>query len=272
MIAILADIHGNYPALEAVLEDMPNVSQIWVLGDFVTGAPYPTEVLDRLLNLHIPVCSVLGNHDEALLLKRGSKKTKQFGIFEWVEQILKPEHWAFLEGLPKTLHVGDSVLLYHGTPEKYDGAIITQNDAKQVAETHNYKWLVGGHRHQFKLFKVSTQRVMIPGAVGISIDRIGGLASYALLDEQTGKCVFRHVSYDVDSVIAAMDKSPISELAPGITNCIKKELLSGKLYMMSLVRFAFEYAEKQLGHRPDEVPHELWDEAEKKWDGSEFVG
>ena len=271
MIAILADIHGNYPALEAVLDDMPCVSEVWVVGDFVTGVPYPNEVLDRLLELPMPVYSVLGNHDETLLLKRGIKKGKQFGIFEWVEGNLKPHHWDFLEGLPKILNVGRDVLLYHGTPDKLDGAIITQNDAEQAAETHKYKWLIGGHRHQFKLFSVGEQKVMIPGSVGISINRIGGLASYALLDEQTGKYAFRHVSYDACAVVCDMDKSPIMELAPGITSCLKKELLTGRLYMMSLVRFAFWYEKKQLGYRPDEVPFDLWDEAEKKWDGSEFT-
>ena len=272
MVAILADIHGNFPALKAVLDDMPRVSQVWLLGDLVTGAPYPLEVLESLMNLPMPVYSVMGNHDETLLLKRGQKKGKQFGIFEWVEQVLLPHHWDYMEGLPKTLEVGENALLYHGTPEKYDGAVITHDDAANVAKSHGYKWLVGGHRHQFKFFKVGPQNVMIPGSVGLSIDRIGGLAAYALLDEQTGKYAFRHLSYDVDSVVEAIKKSPISELAPGITNCLKKELLTGRLYMMSLVKFAFLHADKILGAMPHEVPFDLWNEAEKLWDGSEFVG
>ncbi len=48
MIAILADIHANLPALTTVLEDLPEVSAIWVLGDTIGEMPYPCEVLDRL--------------------------------------------------------------------------------------------------------------------------------------------------------------------------------------------------------------------------------
>ena len=67
MIALLADIHGNLHALGAVLADMPKVSQIWVLGDMLTGLPFPCEVLNRLLNIDIPVYAIQGNHEEALL-------------------------------------------------------------------------------------------------------------------------------------------------------------------------------------------------------------
>ena len=272
MIAILADIHGNYPALEAVIEDMPNVSQVWALGDFVTGAPFPNEALDRLLGLPMPVYSVLGNNDETLLLKRGIKKGKQLGIFSWVEENLKPHHWEFLEKLPKTLPAGNDALLYHGTPENTVGAIITNQDAKEVAARHGIKWLVGGHRHKTMLFRAGGQNVLIAGAVGIPFDGIGGMASYALLDESTGKLAFRHVTYDANSVEAAIDKSPIMEIAPGMASCVKKEILTGKPYMMSLMQFARQYAEKQLGRTLVEIPHDLWDEAEQKWDGSEFVG
>ena len=271
MIAIIADIHGNYPALEAVLEDLPEVKEIWMLGDFVTGVPFPIEVMERLINLPMPVHSVLGNQDEVLLVKRGTKKSRQFGIYEWVEEQLKPHHWEFLEGLPKTLAVGSDVLLYHGTPDNVLGAIITQHDAEQVAAAHSSKWLIGGHRHRPMLFRTGGQNVMIAGSVGVSFDGIGGMASYALLDENTGKFAFRNVSYDVESAVAAIENSPIAELAPGMSNCVKKEILTGKPYMMGLVQFASQYAEKMLGHKPDEIPHEIWSEAELKWDGSEFA-
>ena len=270
MIAIIADIHGNYPALEAVLEDMPKVDEVWLPGDFVTGVPFPKEVMERLIDLPMPVRPVLGNHDETLFLKRGIIKGKQFGIFEWVEEQLKPHHWEFLEGLPKNLSVGHDALLYHGTPDNVMGAIITQHDAEQVTAAHGSKWFVGGHRHKPMFFRTGGQNVMISGSAGISIDGIGGMASYALLDEHTGRYAFRQVSYDVESAVAAIDKSPITELAPGIAGCVKKEILTGKFYMMGLVQFAFQYAEKQLGYRPDEVPHEIWNEAELEWDGSEY--
>ena len=273
MIAILGDIHGNLPALEAVLENMPVVSQVWAVGDYVTGVPFPGEVIDRLQNLPVPVYSVLGNHDESLLNKRGGVYGKQFGIFGWVEEVLKPHHWAFLENLPKTLVIDNlplnrNALLFHGTPESTTGTIITRQDAEDVMAAHDFAYLAGGHRHKIIRIRKENQYVIVAGSVGISLDGSGGQASYALLDEKTGKAAFQIIDYDVDSAIAAIDKSPITELAPGISYCVKKELETGKPYMMSFVKFAFELAEKQLGYRPDEVPSELWDEAGKMWDKS----
>ena len=268
MIAAIADIHGNLPALEAVLDDMPKVDEIWVLGDYATGAPYPCEVFDRLFGLSAPLRCILGNHDETLLAQRGTKYGKQFGIFGWVQDCLKPHHWDFLESLPKTLDVDGLALLFHGKPEMTDGLIITRQDAETVAKSCGHKWLAGGHRHRFMVFRLRDRRLFIPGSVGISIDSIGGMASYALLCKDTGRLTFRQVSYDVDSVTTAIDKSPLVELAPGFSKSVKKELLTGRLYAMSLVKFGFDYAEKQLGFRPDEIPHDLWDEAEMLWDES----
>lgn len=268
VIAVIADIHGNLPALEAVLDDMPEVSEIWALGDFVTGAPYPCEVLERLLGLPVPARSVLGNQDEALLQKRGQKKTRQFGIHQWVEESLLPRHWAFLEGLGKSLAV-EGALLFHGTPEEAGGAVITQGHAEQLARAYGYRWLAGGHRHQARYFRMGGQGMFIPGAVGLSVDRMGGMAAYALLDGD--KLSFRYVPYDAWAVAAKMEKHPVAELAPGVARCVRQEILTGRCFMMSLVRHAFGCAEKQLGCRPDEIPGEIWDEAERTWDGSEYL-
>ena len=61
-IAALYDIHGNLPALDAVLQDVKNagVDRVFVGGDVVPG-PMPAETINRVLNLSIPVVSIHGN-------------------------------------------------------------------------------------------------------------------------------------------------------------------------------------------------------------------
>src|SRR5262245_38644388 len=76
-VAALYDIHGNLPALEAVLEQVraAAVDQVIVGGDVVPG-PMPQEVMDRLLGLEIPVRFIRGNGDrEVLELMRGGDGT-----------------------------------------------------------------------------------------------------------------------------------------------------------------------------------------------------
>ncbi len=63
--AIISDIHGNLEALEAVLADAGEVSQVWSLGDVVGYGPDPNECI-RLLRSYEHVC-VTGNHDYAAI-------------------------------------------------------------------------------------------------------------------------------------------------------------------------------------------------------------
>ena len=282
MIAVLADIHGNIHALEAIFDDMPMVSQIWVLGDSLGGLNYPCEVLDRLLNLNIPVYSVMGNHEGSLLdEKRGKlpdwRLGTQWGTMIWTSDALKPHHWEYIEGLKPALSI-DSVtegaLLFHSLPDRLRGYIFTDDAARKAAEGRPERILAGGHSHQARMFRIGRQIVLDVGSVGNALDGIGGVAAYALINEKndpTHNIVFRSVVYDVDSTVDSLVKSELMECAPGITQAIASELKTGRHYMMSLVSFAMCYAEKQLGFRPDNIPAEIWREAELKWDGSEWM-
>lgn len=64
-IAVLTDIHGNFPALKAVLEDIDHqrIDHIYCLGDLIAIGPYVNEVLEALFSLQ-DISIVAGNHDE----------------------------------------------------------------------------------------------------------------------------------------------------------------------------------------------------------------
>jgi hypothetical protein len=75
-VAALYDIHGNLPALEAVLQDIrqADVDQIVVGGDVVPG-PTPRETLKRLLELDLPTHFVYGNGERAILAQMAGART-----------------------------------------------------------------------------------------------------------------------------------------------------------------------------------------------------
>ena len=282
MIAVIADIHANLYALETIFDDMPIVSQIWLLGDSLGGLNYPCEVLDKLLNIDIPVYSIMGNHEEYLLNERLGKRpdwrlSAQWGTITWTADALKPRHWEYIENLKPILSV-DSVaggaLLFHGLPDNLKGYILNEDDAKKAAEGRPERILVSGHSHQARMFQVGKQVVLNVGSVGIALDGIGGMATYALINEENNsarKIIFRNIAYDVDSAISSLIKSELMERAPGITRAYALEMKTGRHYVMSLIIFAMNYAEKQLGFRPDNIPSEIWREAEFKWDCSEWM-
>jgi len=286
MIALLSDIHGNLHALEAVLANMPKVSQVWVMGDMLTGLAFPCEVLDRLLNMDIPAHFVMGNHEDWLL--RGYTKIKKghnahnpdvwegncLGTF--VFDAIQQHHWDFIQNLPRTLPietVPGGALLYHGSPSNIAGAIRTQDDAMQVAAEHPVKWLVGGHRHKSLFFRMGKKSVIVPGSVGNSQDGIAGVACYALIDEynRAPKITFRHVAYDVEAAALALQNSPLPELYPGFVKAVIAEITTGRYYLQGLTRFVHDYTRKQLGFLPDNIPVVLLHEAERLWACEEWT-
>jgi len=275
MIAILADIHGNLHALEAVLADMPKVDQIWSLGDMLSGPPFPCEVLEHLMNMDVPVYSVLGNNDERILTGRKTGFSRKFSADKWVSQHLKPHHVKFLEGLPICLSldtIRGGALLFHGTPENITGGVRNESDAIIAAKGYSERWLAGGHRHRSAHYSIGAQAFVVSGSVGLSIDGMGGMAAYTLLDETLAEpsVEFRHIPYDVDKAVSAIKNSTLMEVAPGLSRAYILELTNGKFYTMGLMTFAFDLAKKQMGYRPETVPDEIWLQAEREWDGSEW--
>ena len=121
-IAALYDIHGNLPALEAVLQDVrqAKVDQIVVGGDVVPG-PMPRETLGRLLDLDVPARFVHGNGELAILAQIDGARTGSITYwgttsgarppesivetYRWTAAQLHPEFAQVLESWPKTLQL-----------------------------------------------------------------------------------------------------------------------------------------------------------------------
>src|ERR1700753_790453 len=101
-VAVLSDIHGVLPALEAVLSE-PEVAaaeRIVLTGDIASG-PQPVEVLDRLVGLGDRVVWVRGNADRELVsLARGEDIDIPDPIAPWAAAQLRPDQVELLAGLP----------------------------------------------------------------------------------------------------------------------------------------------------------------------------
>jgi len=129
-VAALYDIHGNLPALEAVVQQVreAQVDQVVVGGDVLPG-PMSGETLACLLQLDIPVQFILGNGEVAVLAEKSGAEAPHWyrtipesarRVVRWQANQLSPEHERLLASWPKTLRVtipgpGD-VLFCHATP------------------------------------------------------------------------------------------------------------------------------------------------------------
>lgn len=115
-VALLSDVHGNLPALEAVIADVERtaIDAVWVLGDTVGYGADPNAVVERLRQLG--ALAVLGNHDAAAIGRVGTDGFNPVAAtaVRWTAGVLAEEAAAWLAGLPEVRQEGE-VLLCHGT-------------------------------------------------------------------------------------------------------------------------------------------------------------
>ena len=217
--AVLADIHGNSFALEAVLQDMKslNVEQAVNLGDFFSG-PIDADGTASLLMKH-DFLSDRGNHARYLIEEEPSKMGPSDRVA--FDQLSKT-HIQWIASLPPTRTVFDDVFLCHGTPRSdatywlervdEDGTVRSANLAEVIAEAEgiNASLLLCAHTHIPRCIRLPDGRTVAnPGSVGCPAydDDVPvyhhmqtGIpnASYALAEKLQGEwfLTFRSVPYD----------------------------------------------------------------------------
>jgi putative phosphoesterase len=205
-VAALYDIHGNLPALEAVLGDVrkTGVDQIVVGGDVVPG-PMPRESLACLQSLDVPVQFIHGNGDRVVCAQmRGMEPSEVPERFResirWTAQQLHPEYEQVLASWPSTIRVEISgigeVLFCHATPRN-DTEIFTQLTPQDrlapVFEALNVPLVICGHTHMQFDRMVGDIRVVNAGSVGMPFDEPG--AYWLLLGPGVQ---LRHTPYDLE--------------------------------------------------------------------------
>jgi len=215
-VAALYDIHGNLPALEAVLAEVERepVDAVVIGGDVASG-PMPAATLDLLDALPVPVHFVRGNADRVLDLEGIPEPNRSARL--WVAERLGEERLAFLAGLPLdvTLGVGGlgAVRFCHGAPGS-DGIVITKvtpdERLRSLLDGVAADVVVCGHTHvQFDRV-LDGVRVLNAGSVGAPYE--AEPAAYWL---ELGPGVrFRRTDYDIASTIERIRATGYPNLGP----------------------------------------------------------
>lgn len=218
-LAVLADIHGNLPALEAVIDDLSRreVDAVVNLGDCASGPLWPRETLAGLIALRWP--TVRGNHDRIL----GRDRPETMGPsdrFAYDETESAQRTWLAL--LPPALDLGHGIVAFHGRPgddEAYlledvtGGALVSADPATVAARLAGVEAAVvlTGHSHLPTLRHLPDGRLVLnPGSVGLPayddpdepahVSESGSpLARYAILRLEDGRVT------GVDQIALAYD-------------------------------------------------------------------
>jgi putative phosphoesterase len=209
-VAVLSDIHGVLPVLDAVLAepDVTGADLIVVTGDHAAG-PQPVEVLDRLCDLGERAVLVRGNADRALVaLARGDSSAagEVYGVSAWAATQLSDDYVRLLADLPHPVTVDvegfGSVVFCHGTPRDDEEVVLVDSRLERWAEVfadlpHTVRTVLCGHTHMPFVRLVDRRLVINPGSIGMPYGRPGG--SWALL--QDGQVALRHTAVDVEAAI-----------------------------------------------------------------------
>jgi putative phosphoesterase len=201
-VAAISDIHGNLPALEAVLADIERegIEEIVVAGDSVSG-PWPAEVFDLLEAAGAQI--VHGNADRAEEVAAHSTE-----LASWNAERLGPRRTATVLAWPSTVELTveglGSVLVCHSTPTS-DTPIYTRltpdDELVSLLGPVEAAVLVCGHTHmQYDRRLSNGLRVVNPGSVGMPYEGRSG-AYWAVLGPGAE---LRHTDYDTEACVAAI--------------------------------------------------------------------
>jgi putative phosphoesterase len=213
-LLILSDIHGNWPALEAVIEAEPAFDAVAFCGDVVDYGPYPVECLRWLAEK--PDHLVRGNHDNALAFDldcrcMGTFRAYSLATRAWHRTLLSSADHEFLRRMP-TLHwfewEGRHFRMAHATPQGDLFEYLPMDQWGERVKDLDADFVLLGHTHIQGMRTFGRITVVNPGSVGLARDR-GGEACYAVYSGH--RVELKQVPYDVSRTLAGLQGAPLPE-------------------------------------------------------------
>ena len=249
-IAILADIHGNVPALEAVVADLAAVSpeEVLVGGDLVGRGPRGSAVIARVRQLDWP--TIRGNHEDYLLDFRHRRvpaewwRRDEWAASRWMAAELSEDDVAYLDTLPysMTSRLEPGLLLTHGTPRSAREGLGPWTSDRAMCEhldSIEQNLLVVAHTHRPLRRVLPAGEVVNVGSVGLPFngDR---RAQYAVLRRGDGgwETEFRQVEYDVEHTLASYRDSGFLAAGGVTAELLAMELRHARPYLVPFITWA----------------------------------
>ncbi len=209
-IALISDVHANFPALEAVLADarMRGASVVLHAGDLTGYGPFPDEVINLVRDRHI--ISVIGNYDLSVLSRKWKKgkparREKQLAM-RWAYHQISPGNRSWLASLPRMIRIrvrGIPLILTHGSPDsltEYLDYGTPDTRLHEIAAAEKGGVIITGHSHRAAAREVDGVWFINAGSVGRPEDG-DPRACYALLTVDPFSVIHIRVPYEIDRTI-----------------------------------------------------------------------
>jgi putative phosphoesterase len=282
-LAVLADTHGNLPALEAVLADIEryDVDHIVVAGDLV-GGPKPVETVHLLRTLDSWV--IQGNSDINFVRYAVGKPpaewrtSLQWGLTRWGVRQLNTDTLDFIASLPEQrvvdLSNADAIRVVHGSPRDPAGSIYPDRDPatldlalSQISEPA----LVCGHTHEPWMRERDGRLALNPGAVCGPLNG-DTRAQYALLTWQDERWQVEHraVPYDLSQIWTDFEESGLLEEGGALARSFLLSIETGLNISDQFLSYAYRLAAEAGHENCATIPDAIWERASETfdWDGA----
>ena len=213
-IGIIADIHANLTAWEAVWPKLKKCKIILNAGDLTGYYADVNESVNFLRRNQKQIISILGNHDRYLLkgkLPPGTNLLAQKPLALSCQKITSA-NLKFLKKLndQELLEIeGLKIGLFHGSPTNPDEYIYPDTPIGQFKNS-SFDYIILGHTHWPMTRKVGQTIIINPGSVGQSRDK-NRKASYAILNTRERKIEIKRVEYNIEAVCRKIEKLGFDE-------------------------------------------------------------
>jgi predicted phosphodiesterase len=252
-LALLADIHGNLPALEAVLADLApfRVDHIVVAGDAVNWGPFSAGVMERIAAGGW--AAVRGNNEYYLLdyetprAPTAWRDRDQWPLLPWLKRQLAGRHQTLIAAWPDSLSLrfpdAPPVRVVHGTPRShsepiYPAPLSSEAEVAAMLASVEEPLVIAGHTHIPVDRTVGRWRVLNPGSVGVPLDG-KHCGRYLLLEAVGGdwRAEFRSVPIDPAPVLREFERQGFRDECGVIGHLVMQEFVSARLELHPFVRW-----------------------------------
>ncbi|MGH3321059.1 MAG: metallophosphoesterase family protein [Streptosporangiaceae bacterium] len=226
--AVLSDIHGHLPALEAVLRDVDAVgADVIVLNGDIAEGPLPAETLDLLASLGDRAVWVRGNGDRWAVDAYDGRYEPTGGpadaSVEWTAARISQEHRDRLAALPLTVRLDvdglGAVLFCHATPRNDTEIVLVDSPMARYEEVFggiDESTVVVGHTHMPFDRLADRRRIVNPGSVGMPY---GGTGAYwALIGPDV---TLRHTAYDLEAAGERLHRGGMPDIEPFVEENVR---------------------------------------------------
>lgn len=249
-IAIIADIHANLFALDAVIEDLRGrqLDEVIVAGDVVGRGPQGNAVVHRIQELGWPC--VRGNHEDYLLsFWRGDipdswRIEEEWAASRWMADELDEEAIAFIDALPFSYrsNVAPAIEVFHGSPNSHSEGIghwTPKSRLLELLKAIEGSVLVCAHTHRPLKANTKDGLVVNAGSVGLPFNG-DWRAQYAILEgnDDQWEVSFRRVSYPRDQFLELYERSGFVDQGKITAKLLRYEVQHARPFLVPFLKWA----------------------------------